>query len=181
MTALPSAKMTVDEFLAWAEGQPRVELHSGSVVKMEAERVGHARVKFAVQRALQDGVHRANSACIVIPDGVTVRVSEDTCYEPDAMVFCGTRLDPDALELNDPVIVVEVLSPSTQHIDVGRKLTGYFSLPSVVHYLIVDPDQPPIVHHNKRPDGTILTSIVPSGRIYLDPPGIDIDIASIFS
>jgi Uma2 family endonuclease len=181
MTALPSGKMTVDQFLAWAEGQSRLELHAGHVVKMAAERVGHARVKFALQRALEDGIQRANVACFVIPDGVTVRIDSDTCYEPDAMVFCGTHLDPDALEVNDPVILVEVLSPSTQHIDVGRKLTGYFSLPSVVHYLIVDPEQPPVVHHHRRPDGTILTSIVPSGRILLDPPGIDIDVASFFS
>ena len=37
------------------------------------------------------------------------------------------------------MIVVEVLSPSTRHIDASKKLAGYFRLPSVAHYLIVDP------------------------------------------
>ena len=39
------------------------------------------------------------------------------------------------------------------------KLDGYFSLPSVHHYLIVDPEGPPVVHHSRQPDGTILNRL----------------------
>jgi Uma2 family endonuclease len=81
----------------------------------------------------------------------------------------------------EPVIVVEVASPSTRKIDASLKLTGYFSLPSVHHYLIVDPDGPPIIHHRRQADGTILTTIVHDGVLILAPPGIDVGVADIFA
>ena len=53
---------------------------------------------------------------------MAVEIDEHTIYEPDALVRCGTPLPPDAIKLNDPVIVVEVLSPSTSARDPGAKL-----------------------------------------------------------
>ena len=87
----------------------------------------------------------------------------------------------DFIEVPEPVIVVEVASPSTRKIDASLKLTGYFRLPSVQHYLIVDPDGPPLVHHRRQPDGTILTTIVHDGVLTLAPPGIELAVAEIFA
>lgn len=95
--------------------------------------------------------------------------------------IAGPRLPPSAIEVPNPVIVVEVLSPSTRHIDAQFKLAGYFRLPSVVHYLVVDPDKPLVIHHARRDDGAILTRIVNEGAITLDPPGIEIGVADIYS
>jgi Uma2 family endonuclease len=65
MTALPKHKMTVDEFLVWAEGQPgRFELYAGTVYAMTPERAGHALIKFAVQTALLAGIRRAGIRAI---------------------------------------------------------------------------------------------------------------------
>jgi Uma2 family endonuclease len=116
----------------------------------------------------------------MLPDGATVRVSQHAAHEPDALVYCGPKLPRDAIEVPNPVVVVEVASPSTRRIDASLKLTGYFGLPSVQHYLIVDPDGPPVVHHRRQPDGTILTSIVRDGTLTLAPPGIDIAVAELF-
>jgi Uma2 family endonuclease len=80
----------------------------------------------------------------------------------------------------NPVIVVEVLSPSSRHIDAQIKLAGYFRLPSVVHYLVVDPDRPLIVHHARGTGDAILTRIVTEGSIALDPPGIELTMAGIY-
>src|SRR5262245_23201202 len=139
MIALPQTRMTVDEFLAWAEGQPgRYELYNGVVYAMTPERVRHAEVKFAVQKALDAAIRRARVSCHMLRDGMTVRIDHETAHEPDALVYCGERLPPAAIEVPHPVIVVEVLSPSTRHIDAAAKLVGYFRLPSVMHYLIID-------------------------------------------
>jgi Uma2 family endonuclease len=73
----------------------------------------------------------------------------------------------------------EVLSPSSQHIDTTGKLAGYFSVPSVSHYLIVDPDRPLIVHHARSGPDSIVTRIVRDGTILLDPPGLPLAIADI--
>ena len=81
----------------------------------------------------------------------------------------------------NPVVVVEVLSPSTRHIDAQIKLVGYFRLPSVAHYLVIDPDKPLIIHHARNADGTILTRIVNDGAISLNPPGIEIAVADVYT
>src|SRR6476620_11633449 len=148
MTALPQARMTVDEYLAWTDGQPgRYELCNGTVYAMSPEGAGHAKVKGAVHGALVAGIRARGLPCHALPDGMTVRVDAATAYEPDALVYCGQEVAPSALEIPNPVVVVEVLSPSTRRIDTSAKVAGYFRLPSVAHYLILDPMQPLILHH----------------------------------
>ena len=145
---MPVHKMTVDEYLAWAEGKPgRFELYAGVVYPMRPEGAGHAGVKFAVQTALLAGIRRARLPCHMLPDGMTVRVARHTAHEPDALVYCGQELPDSVLEVPAPLIVVEVLSPSTRHIDASAKLAGYFRLASVQHYLIFDPDDRLAIHH----------------------------------
>jgi Uma2 family endonuclease len=173
--------MTVDQFFTWAETQPgRWELYRGVPYAMAPEQTGHGKVKFKVQTALQQAIRNAGLPCHMLPDGATVRVSDYAAHEPDALVYCGPELPNNAIEVPNPIILVEVASPSTRKIDASLKLTGYFRLPSVHHYLIIDPDGPPVVHHARQGDGTILTRIIADGTLSLDPPGIEIAVADIF-
>ncbi len=173
--------MTVDEFLAWAEDNPgRYELSEGEVYAMSPERLGHAKTKFAVQSALLAAIRKTGVPCHMVPDGATVRVNEITAYEPDALVYCGAEKPDNAVEVSNPVIVVEVLSPGTRHIDNAIKLTGYFALPSVFHYLIVDIEKRVIIHHARTGGDVLATWIVREGVIALDPPGIEITCESCF-
>jgi Uma2 family endonuclease len=173
--------MTVDEYLSWAEGRPgRYELVDGLVQAMTPERAAHAETKLAVHMAFAAGLRKQRLPCHVLPDGMTVRIDETTAFEPDASIYCGPKLAPSALEVKNPVVVVEVLSPSSQQIDASTKLAGYFRLPSIVHYLIVDPDKPLIIHHARRRDDSILTHIVRSRSIVLDPPGLELAFADIY-
>lgn len=86
-----------------------------------------------------------------------------------------------AVEVPNPLIVVEVLSSSTRRVDVSIKLAGYFRLPSVVHYLIVDPSEPMIVHHARGAGGDIITRVVTEGTIALDPPGLEIAVEDVYA
>jgi Uma2 family endonuclease len=175
-------KMTVDEFLAWAEGREgRWELYNGVPYKMAPERTRHFKVKFAVQLALLQAIRRAGVPCHMLGDGAGVRISRHVMYEPDALVYCGPELPGDALEVPDPVVVAEVLSPSTRKFDETVKLNDYFSLPSVHHYLIVDPEGPPVIHHRRQPDGTILRTVLHEGSLTLAPPGIELGVLELFA
>jgi Uma2 family endonuclease len=181
MTALPKAKMTVDEFLAWAEGRPgRYELVAGEVVAMSPEQVQRARCKGSAYVALRDAVRRAGVGCQAFPDGMTIRIEARTAYEPDALVRCGPPLPDNAIEVPDPVIVVEVLSPSTSRHDTGTKLAGYFQVPSVGHYVVVDPVRRVVIHHRRASDA-IETRIASEGSLRLDPPGLDLAVPDLFS
>jgi Uma2 family endonuclease len=186
MTALARPKpprMTADEFIAWAMEQPegeRYELVAGEVVGMAPERAAHARVKARVFNALADAVERGGLACEVFPDGMVVRVSTNTVCEPDALVRCGPPVPDDTVEIADPVVVVEVLSPSTGARDTGVKLASYFLLPSVRHYLIVDTKGRTVIHHARPGGSEIATRVLREGALQLDPPGIALDVAALF-
>jgi Uma2 family endonuclease len=147
---------------------------------MAPERLIHAKIKLAVHMALAGAIRARNLPCHVIPDGMTVRINDSTTYEPDGLVYCGPDLPPSALAVPDPVIVVEVISPSSGRIDTSIKLADYFRVPSVMHYLIVDPDRRRIIHHTRRDGGPILTAIVREGAINLDPPGLELALSDIY-
>ena len=172
--------MTVDEFLAWAEGRPgRYELDRGEVYAMAPERIGHLLAKAATYGALAAAIRSAGLRCEALPDGAAVRIDARSCYEPDALVYCGPRLPRTALEIPDPVVVVEVLSPSTGRYDRQDKFARYFTLPSLQHYLIVDADRRVVIHHTRSEDA-ISTRILGAGDLRLDPPGLDLRVEDLF-
>ncbi len=185
MTAQPiPTSFTADAFLAWAadQRQSRFELICGRPVAMAPERAGHARAKARAYRAFEAAaIARERLDCEAFPDGMSVRVNEATVYEPDVLVRCGPRTPDDAIEIADPLVLVEVLLRSSKSIDTGAKLGGYFSLASVRHYLVNDSDGRSIVHHQRDETGSIHTRILRGGRLAVDPPGLSLDVAQFFS
>jgi Uma2 family endonuclease len=175
-------EFTADEFIAWALEQPegRFELDNGVVVAMAPERVNHAIAKRDVMIALHNAIGAGGLACQALPDGMAVRVSDRTVYEPDALVRCGPPLPGDAVEVGDPLIVVEVVSPSSRGIDRGVKLASYFLLPSLRHYLIVDTDKRLVIHHRRGDEGRIEVQVLHHGQLALDPPGVAVNVRDIF-
>jgi Uma2 family endonuclease len=181
MSDLAQSFMDVDSFLAWSEGQDaRFELHEGVVIAMAPERYAHLETKLAVVNALQAAIRSAGAPCRALPDGATVRTSKKTAFVPDALVYCGPRPDPGALEIANPVIVVEVLSPSTLRADFGVKLEAYFTIHSVAHYLIIDPDRRKVIHHARGLGDVLQTRIIGEGALRLDPPGLELHVESLF-
>lgn len=183
MTALPKHCMTVEEFIPWAMAQPsgRYELVGGRIVAMAPERARHNLVKLAVARVLQDAVRRAGLDCTVFTDGMTVKIDATTAREPDASLQCGVTLDLDSLVLEKPLLVVEVVSPSSEHEDTGAKVAEYFSVASIEHYLIVDPFRAVVIHHQRQGAGDIRTMIHNSGVLRIDPPGLDVAVAELIA
>jgi Uma2 family endonuclease len=80
------AKMTVDEFLRWADQQPeqRWELIDGEAVLVPPERAGHGETTLSVSMALLAGISAARLPCRVLPDSVVVRIDRHTTFQPDA-------------------------------------------------------------------------------------------------
>jgi Uma2 family endonuclease len=75
---------------------------------------------------------------------------------------------------DDPLIVIEVVSPSSRNRDSGAKLADYFRLPPIRHYLMVKTENQTIIHHRRDDAGTFTTYIVRDGTLWLDPPGLDL-------
>ena len=133
MTDLPKHKMTADEFLAWAEHQlpeaGKFELWDGEVVVrhgpgFEEERSEHWDAKGAMF-ALCDAIKRAGLPCFAAVDGPMVRLSPNKMARPDVLVYCGPRVPRGVQEVPNPMILVEVLSPSTNE-GPRRQAAGLF-------------------------------------------------------
>jgi Uma2 family endonuclease len=180
MSDAASTLMTVDEFLVAYEGREgRWEIENGVVYAQAAEQMDHGRVKGEAYIALRDAIRRAKLSCEAVTDSVAVRISSRTAYIPDAMVYCGPRLPGDAREA-EPVIVIEVVSPSSKLRDERRKFVGYFSVPSVRHYLTLDPGGRSVLHHFRGDDGRIETRLLEAGPLLLDPPGLELRVEDLF-
>jgi Uma2 family endonuclease len=178
----PEERMSREDYRAWAAQQPshRFERIKGVVVAMAAERAAHNRRKGSARDVLRAAVQNAGLPCEVFADGMTIEVG-DSDYEPDAVVRCGgDRLPDDAMAIPDPLVIVEVLSPTTSGVDRGLKLRDYFRVPSLQHYLIVWPETPRIVRHSRTPVGDIATKVFTSSEIALEPPGLTLAFADFY-
>ena len=200
MNAL-TKQMSADEFLAWAEAQPkeagRFELIHGRIVEkqgpagtMNAERSQHWRMKAALYRALHAAMMSAKLQGDVVVDGASVRVPGPApggrMFEPDVLVYLGPRVARDTLVVENPIIVAEILSPSTAQLDLADKVDGYFAIPSVQHYLVGDPDTLLLIHHARGPadssGGSALLTRVHrdrAGPLILTPPGLTVTLNEV--
>ena len=104
-----------------------------------------------LREAIKDGGGRLLRCIRMEP---TVRISKHKAFVPDASGGAiAASLAFDSLEIPNPIIVVEVLSPSTVRMDTTTKLDGYFRVASVKHYLIVDPETRTVTHHKRGRGG----------------------------
>jgi Uma2 family endonuclease len=178
-------RIDAQAFMAWRESRPeaaRYELYDGQVYEMSAERLLHVRMKSRVHRQFERQIVDRGLPCEAFADGVAVRVDEHTVFEPDALVRCGPSLPGDVILLLDPMIVVEVVSPSSQRIDALDKYARYFHNQNIVHYVIVVPDTGIVIHHMRATDGRIVgTSYSGDAIVRLDPPGLELSLAELFT
>jgi Uma2 family endonuclease len=142
------------DWQAYLDGEERAdrkhEYVFGQVYAMAGGRVQHNRIAKNAISALDRRL--AGSPCEVFGSDQKVRVRSDggfCFYYPDAMVVCGAT-DPDAVFLDNPVVIVEVLSPSTRRIDEGEKKAGYLTIPSLGAYVLVDSERPGVVVWRRR-------------------------------
>jgi Uma2 family endonuclease len=80
------------------------------------------------------------------------------------------------------VLIIEILSPSNELDDTGRKLALYLEIPSLRRYLVAHQDRRQIVHHERRGDlgGQFLTHIAPPDPLPLDPPGLELSLGAVY-
>lgn len=180
MTALPKSRMSVAEFLAWwrdAPGDQKYELVDGIVVAMVPERLAHVRAKARAANVVAAALARSGLPCEAVPDGIGIPTGAQSYRIPDLSVFCG-QLDPDAFYFDNPVVLFEIVSPTSEERDVHVKMTEYFRLPSLEHYLIVYPDRRLVVHHSR--DGErVSAQFLHAGSIHLLPPGFELGVEDL--
>lgn len=176
-------KLNADEFLAWADRQERgrYQLAAGKVLAMAPERAEHGDVKRRVANALEAAIRAKGFKCQAFVGSLGVKIDSETVFEPDALVNCGERVPRASLIAPNPVIVAEVVSPSSERQDLAVKFRDYFRHPSVQHYLLIMIEGRSVLHHKRGENGTIVTAILgDTATIALEPPGIEVPVAAMF-
>ena len=180
--ALPDTLLTVPQFFDWWDSRKRenrYELVDGEVRAMGRDRVAHNRAKTRAFAAVASAVANADVDCEAFVDGIGVARNDRNFRLPDVVVNCGP-IEPDATIAPNPVIVVEIVSPSSEERDVHIKLAEYFEIGSMQHYLILYPARNLVVHHSRnRETGRIEASFVSAGSVTLDPPGLEIPVSQL--
>jgi Uma2 family endonuclease len=136
-------RMTLDEFLHWDDGtDTRYELIDGFPAAMappaEAHRILAMRLGSRIDAVLT-GRRPCNAQ---IEPGVVRPDRADSYYVPDIAVTCQPN-EPGRRAMVDPILIVEILSPSTERSDRRLKLPIYQSIESVREILLIDADS----HH----------------------------------
>jgi hypothetical protein len=173
----PETSMTREEFLAWVEQQPsgRFERIDGIVVAMAPERASHNLRKGAARDALRRTVAETElTSCQVFGDGMTVQV-EDSDYEPDALLCCGSRLPGYSTRIADPLVLVP-----------GQRCTGSGYQAACLLQAVAGAALPDCLargaahRHSRMPNDQLSTEIFVSGEIRLDPPGIMLSVGEFY-
>jgi Uma2 family endonuclease len=162
--ALQKRRMTAAEFLAWDETQTvKHEFMRGEVFLVTGVADRHNTVAGNLYIALRQ--HLRGSPCRAYASDVKLRVEPADCfYYPDLMVTCSETDLADRLIKREPVLVVEVLSPSTAAFDRGDKFADYRLLPTLAEYLLVDVDRQRCDLYRKGADGLWVLHPVGSGE-----------------
>lgn len=168
---------TVEEFDRWHAAQPeRWEFFAGTPVMMAPASNIHSIIKGNVYAALRAKL--AGSPCRAFVDGPEVKGTAFSAI-PDVVVTCSP-IDPRASVIHDPVLIVEVLSPSSERDDAGRKWQAYSLIPSLQHYLVIAQVARFVTEHTRTGESSFDEGIFQVGVIQLTALGITLSLDEIY-
>jgi Uma2 family endonuclease len=171
MTAPASFIMTVDEYLAFERNhEEKHEYIAGHVYAMSGASAAHNIITANTLAGLHGHVRQRN--CTVFPSDMRLGIPNQKLYVyPDIMVVCGDVQfgDNEQDTLLNPVIIIEVLSPSTEQYDRGTKAQYYRSIPSLQEYLLIAQEDRYIEHFVRYSEHQWLLSEITDdqGSVYL--------------
>ena len=169
----PNTPMTAQAFLAWDANEPlRHEFVRGDVFAFADAEERRVMVTGNIYVALR--AHLRGTSCRTFITDMTLRVAAADCYLcPDVIVTCSSVDAADLLIKREPVLVVEVLPPSTAAYDRSEKFAAYRLLPSLCEMLLVDPDSRRCDLYRKGADGLwVLPPFEPAQAVRLQSVGL---------
>src|SRR5579872_2083205 len=172
---MPSAAeklMTLDEFLAWEREQSeKYEFDGIAVSMMTGASLAHVTIAMNLAGALRNALR--GTGCRAFASDAKVIASGSVRY-PDVSVTCHP-IDGRNDIVPEPAIVIEVVSPSTERVDRGRKKLDCFGTPSIQQYAIVEQDERMVDLYTRTEAGWV--NEIVTGDAMLKLPGVGVEIA----
>jgi Uma2 family endonuclease len=157
---------TIQDFLAWDDGTDRRhELVAGEIFAMAPPSEVHGTVVINLGAAIRG---RLRPPCRVVAEaGIVLPDRDDTFYQADLAVSC-VPVDPARHHVGEPVLIVEVLSPSTAVHDRGRKLDDYCRLASVREVLLVSSEERRVQHRRRDGERWLVENLIGDAELRLE-------------
>ncbi|HZF55644.1 MAG TPA: Uma2 family endonuclease [Polyangiaceae bacterium] len=185
MSAQPVDKRdwTAQEYLAWERQQrTRHEFFRGEVFAMDGATREHKLLVANITAELRNAVRK--KPCEMYPLDMRVKVPAAGLYAyPDVSVICGEPEFEDGASdtLLNPLVLIEVLSDSSERYDRGKKFESYRSIPSLMDYVLVAQDHVLVEHFRRGEGGTwVLRELRAGGRVELSGPECGLEVNEIY-
>lgn len=180
----PPKTYTPDEYLEMERAAlQKSEYYAGEIFLMAGASPNHNRIAGNVNAEFNIGLR--GRECEAFNSDQRLYVKKNGLYTyPDGMVICG-RIEFDSRDkdsITNPVLIVEVLSPSTANYDRGGKFELYRDIPSFQEYVLVHQDKIHIEHHLRdAQERWLLTEYKePSATLHFETIDISISLARIY-
>ena len=147
---------SVKDYLDYERIQPeRHEFLDGSVYAMAGESPNHSTICFNLYALI--GLQLRGKRCRGFSPNMKIATNEKGLYSyPDLAVVCGqpTFYDGTKDVITNPTLIVEVLSPSTEHYDRGEKFLRYTNqIETLQSYILISQDKPLIEIFSRQENG----------------------------
>ena len=163
-------KTTVEDYLAAErESAVRHEYVEGQIYATAGASDNHGRIVINLTTALS--LHLRDSRCEPFAGETKVQVTRNVYYYPDLLVSCEENPASPYFR-NEPVLVVEVTSPSTERVDRSEKPLFYRQMPSLREYAVIDQQRAHVELHRPQPDGGWIT-------YFFDASDDEVEFASV--
>ncbi|AFY60098.1 Uma2 family endonuclease [Synechococcus sp. PCC 6312] len=170
-----------DEYFIWEEGQlERHELIDGRVYAMTGGTQNHSAIKLNIGSLIR--AQMRGSQCRVFDSDLKVNILYTSNYTyPDLSVTCDERDRQNQYYISYPCLIVEVLSPSTEAYDRGKKFEHYRHNPNLTDYVLVSSDEIAIdIYHKNDAGEWLILSYRPGDQVELKSIGLSLPIEQFY-
>ncbi len=158
----------------------KYEYMDGLMYAMSGGTVNHAEIALNLIIALRE--HLGDGPCHAFSSDVRVQVAEEKYYYPDVAVSCNPEDWQQGANdiVRTPRLVVEVLSPSTESFDRGRKFRTYQACPSIEEYVLIRTAYQEVEIFNRQGDIWTYRRFGPGQEVELRSIGLTIPLAALY-
>ncbi|MGB0929625.1 MAG: Uma2 family endonuclease [Chitinophagales bacterium] len=177
---------TLEEYWALEEkAEGKSEFYNGIIWAMSGGSLNHSAISSNTITALHNAVRAKGKKCRVMNSDLKVKIDKYNCvYFPDVMVICGdasyeeNRTDT----IKNPILIIEVLSPSTADFDRGTKFNRYRSLAYLQEYVLISQDKPKVEiwYREEKNLWRISNAIGLEAKFFLHSIDCEISLADIY-
>jgi Uma2 family endonuclease len=165
--SVPKLKLTYADYAKREEAsETKHEYLDGEVFAMAGGTIAHGRLGTNVRDGIKATLP-AGCGCVVDGPDIRVRTPSGKGTYPDGFVVCG-KIETDSEDkesVTNPVLIMEVLSETTEAYDRGKKFDHYRTIKNLMEYVLVSYQDPLIESHVRNPDGTWTTTFAGPGEV----------------